>query len=55
MKTSPRIKFDISDELVELFREVIVKLSLAVTIKRLILYILKLKALETGKIWEFTE
>ena len=55
MKTRPGLNLDISDELVKVFREVVVRLSLLVTIKRLILYILKLKVLETGKIWEFTE
>lgn len=55
MKTSPGLNLDIRDELVKVFREVVVSLSLLVTIKRLILYILKLKVLETVKIWEFTE
>lgn len=55
MKTSPGLNLDVSDELVKVFREVVVRLSLLVIIKRLILYTLKLKVLETGKTWEFTE
>lgn len=54
-KTSPGLNLDVSDELVKVFREVVVRLTLLVITKRLILYTLKLKVLETGKIWEFTE
>lgn len=55
MKICARLNLDISDEVVKVFREVVLRLNLLVTRKRLILYILKLKVLETGKIWELAE